>query len=157
MMLRFYSFEEACLFVAMKRADGYFAEVIHQNTGHFWGERAANGFAVIISEHAATEEVLIYDRPSPPVGDIAKMMAMLGLLGMAGGVAFILFIIAMMGMEFLSAPINFQVQSLGFLALIFIFLWGMLKLTRIYNRPAHPYYGLSRFVIKFIVWLMIIF
>lgn len=143
--------------MAAKRADGYFAEVVHQNAGHLWGYMAADGFAVILSEEAAPEGVVVPEPPVKPISDEAKVVAMLGLLGMLGGVAAFLFVAAMSAVQFLAAPVVKQTHTLAFLALAFAALWGMLRLTRIYNRPGHPQYLLARVVIKTIAWLLVIF
>lgn len=157
MLIRFYNFEEASLFVAAKRADGYFAEVVHQNAGHFYGYMAVDGFAVIVSEEAAPEGVIV---PAPAVGSIsegAKVVAMLGLTGGLGAVLATLLGIAVLAKEYEDAePSGVQIELLLFYAFLFVCWYGMLKLTRIYNRPGHSLYGLSRFVIKCILWLMIL-
>ena len=157
MLLRFYTYEEACLFTAMKRADGFFAEVIHQNAGHIWGNMVVDGFAVIVSEEAAPEGVVVPVPEVPSISEEAKMVAMLGLLGMLGTVGYMLFVLAMLGMGFFAAPLEWQMQFLIFNVSLLFILWVMLKMTRIYNRPSHPFYGLSRFMMKLIMWLIIIF
>lgn len=158
MLVRFYTYEEACIFSSMKRAEGCFAEVIHDNFGHFYGHMAANGFAVILSEEAAPEGMTVPQPEGPvaPLSEIGKMVAMLGLLGMLGGVAFILFVCAMMVMGFMATPVKIQIYFFIYIAFTFFSLLFMLKLTRVYNRPKHSFYGLSRFVIKSIAWVFII-
>lgn len=155
--MRFYNFEEASLFVAAKRADGYFAEVIHQNAGHFYGHMAVDGFAVIVSEEAAPEGVVVPVSTVGPISDRAKMVAMFGLVGGLGAVLVGLLGIAAFAKEYEGKePSSVPIELLLFYVVLFVGWYGMLKLTRIYNRPGHSLYGLSRFVIKCILWVMIL-
>ena len=56
MLHRFATYEEAALFVAKKRSDGYYAEVLHDNSSTFWGPLAMTGVSAWVSEEAAEEE-----------------------------------------------------------------------------------------------------
>ena len=158
MLLRFYSYEEACLFCAMKRSEGYFAEVIHDNFGHVYGHMVANGFAVIISEEVAPEGVTVPvpERKNPLLDELGKMAGMCAIVGMLGGGLLLLFMLAPIGIEFTKLPDSVLLEGLVLIAVLFCFLWGSLMLTRIYNRPKHPLYWVSRFIIKGILCVMIL-
>ena len=53
MIHRFSTFEDAILFALAKQQDGYFAEMLHLNSGFIYGSIASNGFPVLVSEYAA--------------------------------------------------------------------------------------------------------
>ena len=158
MLLRFYTYEEAGLFCAMKRAEGYFAEVIHDNSGHVYGHMAANGFAVILSEEAAPEGVTVPvpERKDALLTELGKVAGMFAILGMLGALLFTALIVVMAAAEFTKLPDRVQLLCFIFLAVLFCVLWGSLKLTRIYNRPQHPLYLFSRVIIKGILWVIIL-
>lgn len=160
MLIRFHTYEEACLFVATKRADGYFAEVIHQNAGHFYGSLAVNGFAVILSEEAAAEGDVIPGILPTPSSELAKMVAMLGLLGMVAGLLVSVFTVGIIVLHtvttWLVQPVKIQIMMLmSCIALAMVFL-GLLKITRIYRKPEDPLHGLAQGIMKTIAWFLII-
>lgn len=156
MLVRFHNFEEACLFVAMKRAEGHFAEVVHQNAGHIWGCLAVNGFAVILSEESDPEGVTVPAMPAEPISDFSKVLGMLGVLGMLITLVAFLFILKISVMEIMIAPVDQLAHIVVFLSLMSLGLLAMLRLTRIYNRPEHPHYLMSRVVIQALAWIMIV-
>ena len=55
MVVRFDNFISASLFASEKREQGYYAEVMHIHTGHFWGDIASKGFPVLVSEYALAD------------------------------------------------------------------------------------------------------
>ncbi|MBK1856037.1 hypothetical protein JO972_13785 [Verrucomicrobiaceae bacterium 5K15] len=158
MLLRFHTYEEACLFAAMKRAEGYFAEVIHENFGHVYGQLASNGVAVILSEEAAPEGVTVpvSERRDSLLGELGKVAGMFAILGMLGGLLWLASAVVMTAAEFSKLPDRVLLMGLASLVVLFLLLWGSLMLTRIYHRPGHPLYGLSRLVIKSILWVMVL-
>jgi len=89
-MIRFNTYDEASLFVSQKRADGYFAEVIHQNAGHIWGPAAVNGVPVLVSDDVLPEEATAPEKGNERPSELALMVGMLGLCGMALFVVFVL-------------------------------------------------------------------
>lgn len=56
MLHRFATYEQAALFAAMKRDDGYHAEVLHDHVASLWGALATGGVAVWVSGVAAVGE-----------------------------------------------------------------------------------------------------
>ncbi len=56
MLHRFATYEQAALFAAMKRDEGYYAEVLHDHVASLWGPLATGGVAVWVSEVAAVGE-----------------------------------------------------------------------------------------------------
>lgn len=52
MLHRFATYEDAALFVAKKRSDGYYAEVLHEHSSVLWGPLAMTGVAAWVSEEA---------------------------------------------------------------------------------------------------------
>lgn len=156
MLIRFYNFEEASLFVAMKRADGYFAEVVHQNAGHIYGHMAVGGFAVVVSEEAAGEGEEVPVAEVRPLSDSAKVLAMLAILGALSALLLVLPVLLGFVGVVLSAPEGELGMFFGVCVFLFFSLWGMLKLTRVYRRPEHVCYGLARVVIGAITWVLIV-
>lgn len=157
-MIRFNTYDEASLFAAMKRADGYFAEVIHQNAGHIWGASAVNGFPVLVSEDVIPEDATAPEKSNERPSELAMMMGMLGLCGMALSIVFVLFLsftlIVGIALTFAAIPVISKVIFIIFPIVMFYILWGMLKLTRVYNRPKHHMHRLARVVLGIVGWLM---
>jgi len=61
MLHRFGTYEEAALFVSMKRSEGWYAEILHEHAAAFWGPLAMTGVAVWVSEEAADEDEEVPD------------------------------------------------------------------------------------------------
>ena len=162
-MIRFSTYDEANLFAAMKRADGYFAEVIHQNAGHIWGAAVVHGFPVLVSEEMIHEDAKAPEKENKRLSEFAVMVAMFGLLGsilFIGMSLYIGFFVAMgVSLAFFTMPMIAKLMTVVlffavFFAVFFVF-WGMLKLTRIYRRPNHSYYGMSRFILGSLMWVLV--
>jgi len=56
MLHRFATYEQAALFVAMKRDEGYHAEILHEHASALWGPLAMGGVVASVSELAVEEE-----------------------------------------------------------------------------------------------------
>lgn len=56
MLHRFATYEQAALFVAMKRDEGYHAEILHEHASGLWGPLAMGGVVASVSDLAADEE-----------------------------------------------------------------------------------------------------
>ena len=53
---KFATLAEATAFLQEKRAEGHFAEIMNEGTGHLWGSMTVGGFRVMFSEETYTEE-----------------------------------------------------------------------------------------------------
>lgn len=63
MLHRFATYEEAALFVTLKRDEGYMADILHDHTAMLWGPLTLGGVAAWVSEEAAGEEDEVPDLP----------------------------------------------------------------------------------------------
>jgi len=77
MIYRFPTFEQAALFSLEKQNEGYFAEILHLNSGLIYGSIASSGFPVLVSKYAVQEngetpETIISH--SSPLHLIAKIL-----------------------------------------------------------------------------------
>ncbi len=52
MLHRFATYEEAALFVSMKRDEGYFAEILHDHVAGLWGPLAMGGVSAWVADEA---------------------------------------------------------------------------------------------------------
>jgi len=92
MLHRFATYELAALFVAMKRDEGYYAEVLHEHVGALWGPLATGGVAAWVSELTVEEDDEVPEaepRPSWLPMEMSlvlghTVLAILGLLLVAG-------------------------------------------------------------------------
>ena len=55
MLHRFGTYEEAALFVSLKRDQGYYAQILHEHVSVLWGPLATGGVAAWVSECAAED------------------------------------------------------------------------------------------------------
>jgi hypothetical protein len=94
MLHRFATYEHAALFVAMKRDQGYFAQIMHEHVSVLWGPLAMSGVAAWVSEYAAEdgEEVpdLDFRVPSLPL-ELSKVVGYCALAVMGSLLALVLF------------------------------------------------------------------
>lgn len=66
MLHRFATYEQAALFVAMKRDEGYYAEILHEHVSALWGPLAMGGVATWVSELAVEAENEVPDAEPRP-------------------------------------------------------------------------------------------
>lgn len=159
-MIRFWTYEEAHLFASRKRAEGYFAEVIHQNVGHIWGGSVIHDFPVLISEDVILEDAPEPDRGSGRPSEWALVLAIFGVMGftlfLVGGLLIGLMTVLHTVRELMVMPLWMSAAMVTMLIALFSGLWFMLKLTRVYNRPQHRWYGFSRVVMGGIIWILVV-
>lgn len=97
MLHRFATLEEAALFVSMKRSEGYFAEILHEQVAVLWCPLAMGGVAAWVSEEAAEEEDEVPElRPEGPT--LPMVLSLLGMVLMVGvpATALSLFVLALL-------------------------------------------------------------
>ena len=129
-MVRFSTYDEAHLFASMKRADGYFAEVIHQNAGHIWGAAVVGGFPVLVSADSIPEDTPDPDRGSDRPSEMGLMVAMFGLLGFVLFIAASLFTGSLLvlgaALEFMAMPVLYKMMSVVlFVGLFYGSFWNV--------------------------------
>jgi hypothetical protein len=167
MIHRFATFETAALFATLKRDQGYFAEILHENVGFLWGPLAMSGFGVIVSDLAADDGEVVPE-PAPPEPSAfdelrgALMLATLAIpaVSLVFGIGIILQNllrdIAYYPREMLE-PLLVSILCITGAAIFVCWLGRQLsELTRVYRNPEHRLHGVVRFSHACFAWLFIV-
>ncbi len=155
MLHRFATYEEAALFVAKKRDEGYFAEILHDNVGAFWGPLLAGGVSAWVSEFAAEEgeEVPL---PDAKFCDIPQKAAAVfaGVVLLIAGLTLALPLFAM-------AVVLFSYPLLAVGLVVYVFLLCVIGLfgcefTRTLRDPESKGHGAALLLFGFLVPFMVL-
>ena len=123
------------------------------------GASVVHGFPVLVSEDVIPENATAPERGDERLSEFGVMVAMFGLLGsivFIGVSLYIGFFLVMgVSLAFLSMSMMAKLMSVVLFLTLFLVFWGMLKLTRIYRRPNHSCYGLSRFILGSLMWFLV--
>jgi hypothetical protein len=163
MIHRFATLEQAALFALMKRDQGYFAEILHLNTGHLWGPLAMHGFPVMVSEFAADENEQVPELRAATSTGLDELRAILASATVGIVSIFLvrlayhlLHLVIVYPLETLAWTVKFMILTIPLVVFFSVFIGGLVRCTHIYWNPQHRLYGLVKALHSVLVWLFIV-
>ena len=154
MVHRFATYEEAALFVAKMRSDGYGAEILNDNASTFWGPITAGGVRVWASEEPIGEEdemPEVDEKPFSLPRELSLMVAMACLV-----IPGVLLLVGLLSQP--AAIVAFAVMAV--LVAIWLLFMGVLSMglcawVEALRDPSSRHHELALAVIGFIATIML--